>query len=66
MNKMYRVVLRVSHDVEFHVEAGNESEGLEEACDNCGLIVYERNLSMEGDLFVCPACQGCTEEEEDE
>ena len=33
MNKMYRVVLRVSHDVEFHVEAGNESEALEEACE---------------------------------
>ena len=42
--RMYRVVLRVSHDVEFDVEAGNESEALEEACERelCdGSIVNE-------------------------
>jgi len=34
-----------------------------ESCDKCGVLVYERNLEMIGDKFVCPSCAGYTEEE---
>ena len=33
------------------------------SCDKCVTIVYERNLSMLGHRFICPACQGFSDEE---
>lgn len=33
------------------------------SCDKCGVLVYERNLEMIGQKFVCPSCAGYTEEE---
>ena len=29
-----------------------------ENCDKCGVIVYEKNLTLIGGKFVCPSCQG--------
>jgi DNA-directed RNA polymerase subunit M/transcription elongation factor TFIIS len=34
-----------------------------ESCDKCGTIVYERNLAMFGHKFICPSCQGLSDEE---
>ena len=34
-----------------------------ESCDKCGTRVYERNLAMFGHRFICPACQGLSDEE---
>jgi formylmethanofuran dehydrogenase subunit E len=34
-----------------------------ESCDKCGTVVYERNLAMFGHKFICPACQGLSDEE---
>lgn len=34
-----------------------------ESCDKCGTVVYERNLAMFGHKFICPSCQGLSDEE---
>jgi|TARA_R110000803_G_scaffold199736_1_gene263866 hypothetical protein len=33
-----------------------------ELCDKCGIKVYERNLDLIDDKFVCPSCVGDAQE----